>query len=38
VAAKSTHGKCERCWNFYPSVGHHADYPDLCSRCANVVG
>jgi isoleucyl-tRNA synthetase len=38
AAGKSPHAKCERCWNFYPSVGQDADYPDLCSRCRKVVG
>ena len=37
TAAKSPHAKCERCWNYYPSVGQNPDYSDLCSRCAAVV-
>ncbi|AQT67999.1 Isoleucine--tRNA ligase [Anaerohalosphaera lusitana] len=36
-AAKSDHPKCERCWNYLPSVGHDTDQPDLCIRCAEVV-
>ncbi len=29
--------KCARCWNHYPSVGTHADMPELCDRCYAVV-
>ncbi len=29
--------KCERCWQILPEVGKHADHPDLCSRCHEVV-
>ena len=25
--------KCARCWNWLPSVGTHADHPELCDRC-----
>ena len=38
TAQKSPYAKCERCWNFYPSVGQDAEYPDLCGRCRKVVG
>ncbi len=37
TAGKSVHGKCGRCWNYWPSVGQNPDCPDLCSRCAEVV-
>jgi len=37
TAAKSTYPKCERCWNYWPTVGQNPDYPDLCSRCEVVV-
>ena len=37
-AQKSSHQKCQRCWNFWPSVGQDAKYSDLCTRCAAVVG
>ena len=30
--AKSTNKKCERCWNFLPSVTD-----DICTRCAEVI-
>ncbi len=36
-AAKSEHKKCDRCWNFWPSVGQNPQHPDLCARCAEVV-
>ena len=36
-AEKSSHKKCQRCWNYWPSVGQNADNPDLCSRCIEVV-
>jgi isoleucyl-tRNA synthetase len=30
-------GKCERCWNYDTSVGHHAEHPNLCQRCMEAV-
>jgi isoleucyl-tRNA synthetase len=30
--------RCERCWRVLPEVGHVAAHPDLCRRCAAVVG
>ncbi|MGC8640851.1 MAG: isoleucine--tRNA ligase [Isosphaeraceae bacterium] len=36
-ADRSPHGKCERCWNYRPTVGQIADYPTLCERCAGVL-
>ena len=38
TAAKSTFGKCERCWNYREEVGTDPDHPSLCGRCARVVG
>jgi isoleucyl-tRNA synthetase len=38
TAQKSPYAKCERCWNFFSSVGQDAEHPDLCSRCAAVTG
>ena len=29
--------KCGRCWNWLPTVGAHADHPELCDRCHSVV-
>jgi len=37
TAEKSSHQKCQRCWNYWPSVGADEDYPDLCERCVSVI-
>ena len=37
VAKKSEHQKCDRCWNYWPSVGKDEQHPDLCERCVSVV-
>ncbi len=37
TAQKCTHEKCQRCWNYWPTVGANPDHPDLCGRCAEVV-
>ncbi len=37
VADKSPHPKCQRCWNYWPTVGADGDHPDLCRRCVEVV-
>lgn len=29
--------KCERCWIYSTTVGHHHDNPTLCERCSKVV-
>jgi len=36
-AKKSIYPKCQRCWNYWPTVGKNADYPDLCQRCIEVI-
>ncbi|MBN1818321.1 MAG: isoleucine--tRNA ligase [Sedimentisphaerales bacterium] len=36
-ADRSSNPKCERCWNYWPSVGQIDGYPDICGRCADVV-
>jgi len=36
-AQKCSFGKCERCWNYWESVGSDEKHPDLCSRCVEVV-
>jgi isoleucyl-tRNA synthetase len=36
-AQKSSHRKCQRCWNYWPSVGANAEHPDLCDRCVKIV-
>ncbi|MCE5185251.1 MAG: isoleucine--tRNA ligase [Planctomycetaceae bacterium] len=37
TAAKSTYPKCQRCWNYWPTVGQDPDSPQLCNRCAVVL-
>jgi isoleucyl-tRNA synthetase len=29
--------KCERCWNWSPSVGMFSDHPLICERCYKVL-
>jgi len=29
--------KCDRCWNFDVSVGHHSEHPTLCQRCKEAI-
>jgi isoleucyl-tRNA synthetase len=36
-AYKSKNNKCQRCWNYWPSVGTIPDHPDICARCATVI-
>ena len=36
-AQKSAHQKCQRCWNYWPSVGSDSNHPDLCERCISVI-
>jgi len=37
AAEKSSYQKCQRCWNYWPSVGADDEHPDLCKRCISVV-
>jgi isoleucyl-tRNA synthetase len=37
AAEKSSHAKCQRCWNYWASVGQNSEHPDLCERCVSVV-
>lgn len=37
-AQKSPHQKCQRCWNYWPSVGADSQHPDICERCISVIG
>jgi isoleucyl-tRNA synthetase len=37
AAEKSSYQKCQRCWNYWPSVGTDSEHPDLCERCVDVV-
>ncbi|HUV62713.1 MAG TPA: isoleucine--tRNA ligase [Sedimentisphaerales bacterium] len=36
-AQKSPHKKCQRCWNYWPTVGATPNHPDLCTRCIEVT-
>ncbi|MFA5238600.1 MAG: isoleucine--tRNA ligase [Phycisphaerae bacterium] len=37
TAEKSSYQKCQRCWNYWPTVGSDSKYPDLCERCISVI-
>ncbi len=37
AAEKSSYQKCQRCWNYWPSVGADSKHPDLCKRCVSVI-
>ncbi len=37
AAQKSSYNKCQRCWNYWPSVGADSKHPDLCKRCVEVI-
>ncbi len=30
--------KCARCWSYSESVGIHAAHPEICDRCAKILG
>lgn len=37
--SESKDKKCERCWQYVPSVGQNSKYPTLCCRCVgNLFG
>jgi isoleucyl-tRNA synthetase len=36
-AHKSSYDKCQRCWNYWPSVGADSEHSDLCERCIEVI-
>jgi len=36
-AGRSPHAKCERCWNYRPTVGQSPEHPTLCDRCQRVT-
>ncbi|MCW5774045.1 MAG: isoleucine--tRNA ligase [Rhodospirillaceae bacterium] len=37
VPGRAAGGKCVRCWQVLPEVGHHHDHPSLCNRCTDSV-
>ena len=36
-ADRSPYAKCERCWNYRPTVGKSVVHPTLCDRCERVM-
>jgi isoleucyl-tRNA synthetase len=38
TVAKARGAKCERCWKYDVAVGRDPEHPDVCSRCAAVLG
>jgi isoleucyl-tRNA synthetase len=37
TAEPAPYTKCQRCWNYRPSVGQNPAHPTLCERCADAV-
>lgn len=37
TAEHASHAKCERCWNYRPTVGQSDEHPALCERCVRVL-
>jgi isoleucyl-tRNA synthetase len=37
TAEHALYAKCERCWNYRPTVGQSAEHPTLCERCVRVL-
>ncbi len=29
--------KCDRCWNYSPTVGQHREHPAICDRCVDAL-
>jgi isoleucyl-tRNA synthetase len=29
--------KCDRCWNYSPTVGHNSEHPAVCDRCVDAL-
>ena len=38
TVSKVSYAKCARCWNQRPDVGSDPNHPDVCARCAKVLG
>ena len=36
--ARAEGGKCPRCWNIRTDIGSVPAHPDVCGRCAAVLG
>jgi isoleucyl-tRNA synthetase len=37
TAEHASYTKCERCWNYRPTVGQSFEHPTLCERCVRVL-
>lgn len=37
VVAKADGAKCERCWNWRPTVGLNVSHPSLCDKCISAL-
>jgi isoleucyl-tRNA synthetase len=37
TAEKSPNAKCQRCWNYWPTIGEDKEHPTICQRCASIV-
>jgi isoleucyl-tRNA synthetase len=37
VVERASGGKCQRCWQYQPSVGEDAGHPGLCARCTAAL-
>lgn len=37
VVERAPGEKCERCWNWSPTVGEDKEHPNICRRCIGVV-
>ena len=35
---KAAGQKCARCWSYSESVGSNAAHPEICARCAKILG
>eukprot|EP00667_Euglena_gracilis_P000971 EG_transcript_971 len=38
AVSRADGGKCARCWNYSPALGVAPDHPELCLRCAKILG
>ena len=38
TVSKAEGHKCERCWAYSDTVGQDPNHPDLCARCAAILG
>ncbi len=38
TVSKAAGEKCARCWSYSETVGKNEKYPDICARCAEILG